>query len=260
MNHTESPDNYSDLACSLQNCVKDTGLWMEENKLILNSDKTEAIYFSASSSVNITFQFPHTIILSDTEIKFSGFVHNLDFNFDSNFSMKQHVIKTWKAAYIKIRCVSSIHQYLTKDASKTLVSSPILSRLDYCNSLLAGYPQTVIKPLQQVQNCATKLILRAEHTKPLLKQQHWLPIEQKIKYKTSCLCYRIITGTAPQYLIDLVQIYVPSRSLHSSSDDRTFHIPTFRRKQHGGWAFCFSAVQTWNSLPFALSHSPSKLV
>ena len=75
---------------------------MEENKLILNSDKTEAIYFSASSSVNITFQFPHTIILSDTEIKFSGFVHNLDFNFDAIFQWnsmsskhgKQHTLKS----------------------------------------------------------------------------------------------------------------------------------------------------------------------
>ena len=150
--------------------------------------------------------------------------------------------------------------FFMEDATETLVSLCVLSRLDYCNFLQAGYPQTVIKPLQQVQNCATKLILRAEHTKPLLKQQHWLPIEQKIKYKTSCLCYRIITGTAPQYLADFVQIYVPSRSLHSSSDGRTFHIPTFKRKQHGGQAFCFSAVQTWNSLPFALSHSPSKLV
>ena len=80
----------------------------------------------------------------------------------------------------------------------------------------------------------------------------WLPIEQRIKYKTACLCYQIITGTAPQYLAELVQNHVPSRSLRSSSDDRNFHILTFKRKQHGGHSFCFSAAQTWNSLPFAL--------
>ena len=114
--------------------------------------------------------------------------------------MKQHIIKTCKAAYIEITRITSIRQYLTEDATKTLVSSCILSRLDYCNSLLAGYPQTVIKP-QQVQNSAAKLIFKsrtAEHAKPLLKQ----PIEQRIKYKTVCLCYQIITGTSPQYLAD----------------------------------------------------------
>ena len=66
VSHSESPDNYSDLVCSLQNCVKDIGLWMEQNKLKLNNDKTEAIRFSASSSVNIIILLPHTITLSDT--------------------------------------------------------------------------------------------------------------------------------------------------------------------------------------------------
>ena len=184
VSHSESPDNYSDLVCSLQNCVKDTGLWMEENKRKLNGGKTEAIRFSASSSVNITLQLPHTITLSDTEIEFSEFVRDLGFIFYSNLSMKQHIIKTCKAAYIEMRRIRSIHQYFTEEATKTLISSYILSRLDYCNSLLAGHPQTIIKPLQQVQNSAAKLILksgRAGHAKPLLKQLHRLPIEQRIE-------------------------------------------------------------------------------
>ena len=199
---TQSPENYSDLVHSLQDCVKDNGLWMEENKLNLNNVKTKAIRFSSSSSINMTLPHPQTISLSNTNVEFSGTVRNLGFIFDSDLSMKQNIIKTCKAAYIEIRCLSSIHQYLTEDTAKTLVNSCILSILDCCNSLLAGYPQTVIKPLQQVPNSAAKLLLkfhRAEHAKPLLKQLHWLPTEQRIKYKMACLCYQIISGTAPQY-------------------------------------------------------------
>ena len=55
----------------------------------------------------------------------------------------------------------------------------------------------------------------------------------------------------------LVQIYVPSRPLHSSLDDRTFWISTYNTKQHGHHVFCFTAAQIWNSLPFALLHSLS---
>ena len=94
LSHSESPDNYSDSACSLQNCDKDIGLWMEENKFKLNSDNTEAIRFSASSSVNTTIQRPHAITLSDTQTEFSGIFRNLDFIFDINLPMKQHIIKT----------------------------------------------------------------------------------------------------------------------------------------------------------------------
>ena len=147
---------------------------------------------TVDSSRSHILPHPQTISLSNIDVEFSGTVHNLGFIFDSNLSMKQHIIKTCKAAYIEIRCISSIRKYLTEDATKTLVNSCILSRLDYCNSLLAGYPQTVIKP-QQVQNSAAKLIFksrRAEHTKPLLKQLHWLPIEQRIKYKVAFLAIR----------------------------------------------------------------------
>ena len=29
-----------------------------------------------------------------------------------------------------------------------------------------------------------------------------------LQYKIACFCYQIITGTAPQYLAELIQIYV----------------------------------------------------
>ena len=97
--------------------------------------------------------------------------------------MKEHIIKTCKAAYIEIRCISSIRQYFSEDAAKTIVNSCILTSLDYCNSLLAGYPlshQTKLIPKSH----------RAEHAKPLLKQLHWLPIEQRIKYKVAFLAIK----------------------------------------------------------------------
>ena len=43
-----------------------------------------------------------------------------------------------------------------------------------------------------------RLHCRAEHTKRLLRQLRWLPIEHRIKYKIACLCYQIITDTVPQ--------------------------------------------------------------
>ena len=93
LNLSESPENYSDLVPSLQDCVKDIGLWMEENKLKLNNDKTEAIRFLALSFINTTLSHPHTISLSNTDVEFAGTVRNLGFIFgsDENTSSK-HVM------------------------------------------------------------------------------------------------------------------------------------------------------------------------
>ena len=62
---------------------------------------------------------------------------------------------------------------------------------------------SVIQPMQKVQNTAARLILRAprhQNCTPLLQQLHWLPISERIKYKTACMCYNAITGSAPPYL------------------------------------------------------------
>ena len=75
----------------------------------------------------------------------------------------------------------------------------------------------------KVQNAAARLILRIprhQRCTPLLQQLHWLPVSERIKYKTARMCYNSITGSAPSYLSELLQLYSPSRSLRSSSDTR----------------------------------------
>ena len=256
--HSDTPPNYDNLVQSLQDSVTEVKNWMAENKLKLNDDKTEALRI-LPPSVDDT-SLPSTVDIGSTSIPFSDHVRDLGFFIDKEVSMKQHISKTCQVAYLELRRISSIRHYLTLDATKTLVSSSILSRLDYCNSLLTGCPHTLLRPLQQVQNSAAKLIYKAKrstHCTPLLQELHWLPIEQRTKYKAACLCYHVITGTAPRYLSDIFDIYTPSRSLRSAADGRIFRVPKFKRKKHGGRAFSYSAVQIWNSLPHHVRHSPS---
>ena len=65
-----------------------------------------------------------------------------------------------------------------------------------------GTRNSVIQPMQTVQNTAARLILRPprhQNCTPLLQQLHWLPIYERIKYKTVCMCYNAITGSAPSF-------------------------------------------------------------
>ena len=112
--------------------------------------------------------------------------------------MKKHVIKICQTAYFELKRISSIRRFLTEDATRTLVTSCILSRLDYCNCLLKGTPNSVIQPLQKIQNFAARLVLlapRHHHSTPLLEKLHWLPISERIKYKVVCMCFIAIGGS-----------------------------------------------------------------
>ena len=151
-------------------------------------------------------------------------------------------------------------QYATiclKMSPKKLLCASVLSRLDYCNSLLAGCPTYLLTKLQKVQNNAARLIFRtpgrSAHVTPMLHSLHWLTIEQRIEYKLSLLCFH----QAPIYLSELLQLYTPSRQLRSSTDTRVFRIPSFRTKSCGQRSFSYQAPVIWNQLPVSVRHSTS---
>ena len=115
--------------------------------------------------------------------------------------MEKHVTNVCRSAYVEIGRISNICYYLTTDATETLVCAFVLSKLDYCNSLLS-----LLSKLQKVQNSAARLFFKArkqEHIKPLLQKLHWLPVHSRIQYKISTLCYNSFSETYPLYLSDL---------------------------------------------------------
>ena len=44
-----------------------------------------------------------------------------------------------------------------------------------------------------------------EHIKPVLKQLHWLPVNQRINYKILLLTYKALNGQAPSYITELLE-------------------------------------------------------
>ncbi len=84
----------------------------------------------------------------------------------------------------QIRSLAAIRDHLPSNLTHRLCSSLVLSRLEYCNSVLAGLPKSSLRPLQLALNMAARLACKARrscHVTPLLKQLQWLPIKHRIK-------------------------------------------------------------------------------
>ncbi len=82
--------------------------------------------------------------------------------------------------------IRKIRPFLTEHAAQLLVQALVISRLDYCNALLAGLPSNTIKPLQMIQNAAARLVFnepKRAHVTPLFISLHWLLVAARIQFK-----------------------------------------------------------------------------
>ena len=76
---------------------------------------------------------------------------------------------------------------------------------------------------------------------------HWLPVEQRIVYKTALITYKVRAQSTPEYLLTLLQNRECTRTLRSSSLP-LLDIPRFRTVT-ASRSFRVAAPVIWNSLP-----------
>ena len=146
--------------------------------------------------------------------------------------MNNQNVNLVRTANVELRRINSIRHYLSVEATQKLVSAFVLSKLDYCNSLLCGCPLYFINRLKRVQNHATRLILKVPkfcYITVHLQILHWLSVDSRIQYKICCLCFIAINSSCPHYLADLLKIYAPSRLVRSSADTFTHSFGTHQK-------------------------------
>ena len=72
------------------------------------------------------------------------------------------------------------------------------------NSLLTGIDKSHVNKLQSILRVAARLVMRKGKfesiSSDIRDKFHWLPIQQRIKFKIGVLVYRCLHGTAPPYL------------------------------------------------------------
>ena len=95
-----------------------------------------------------------SITISSAQISFKQSVKNLGLTLHCHLIMNAHVSNIAWTCYFELHPLASIRRFLTSTATATLVSAFVLSRIDYCSSLLFGSTHEVTSHLQRIQNYA----------------------------------------------------------------------------------------------------------
>jgi len=243
------PSNVSASLSNLHATISAISGWMASNFLSLNPSKTEFLLIGLPNQLSKLHN--QSLLMPDnTTIVPVHSARNLGIIFDSNLSFDSQISSLSRACYFHIRDLRRIRRTLDSDTARIIATSLVQSKLDYCNSLYHGLPKSQIKRLQAIQNSLARCVTltpRFHHITPVLKDLHWLRIEQRIQYKIISLTYSSLQNNSPVYLRRLLTFPTNRQSTRSSSLVTLFKpsvkLATAKR------SFSFAAPTLWNSLP-----------
>ena len=236
----------------MEGCVEEIKNWMARNMLKLNEEKTEFVIFGTHQqlikSQNITIR------IGNTNITPVDHVRNLGFMMDMFCKNNRHINHLSSSLYQQLRNIQNIRGKLDFDTAKIVVQALILSKPDYCNSLLVGTPKCHLSRLQHLQNMACRVVCnlrKFDHVSPSMHSLHWLKVWECITFKIAYMVYCCKNGLAPDYLTDLLPSTIHNHLLRSSTSGS---IPLAKCQTSLASIVSFSVVgpKIWKNLPPAV--------
>ena len=97
---------------------------------------------------------------------------------------------------------------MDRKTSQLVVQALVLSRIDYCNSLLMVLAEYQIDKLRRIQNMACRVICSVRKFDSIsyhLKDLHWLRVHEQIAYTVCILMFKCFRDIASKYLTELVR-------------------------------------------------------
>ena len=232
---------------------------MSENKLKLNPDKTKFILFGAKDRYKwVSDSFPVNILgncLSPTEV-----ACNLGVLFDAKFCFTNDVNSVIKSYFISLRDLHCIRRFLSVGTSVVIANALVSSRLDYCNSLLRSLSSRNATRLQ-CHLCFKPS--KFTHITSSLKTLHWLPIRQRIIFKTLVLVYKYLTTGQPKYFTPYLSLYKSAVNTRCCNPKNLFlQVPHYCSSIHKSKvdfnnSLSYDAPKLWNDLSHDIRSAPN---
>ena len=247
------PSDTADLSSRIISTIEAVSAWMASNRLRLNQDKTQFLWFGSAlqlakrDSQVLSAMCPALLALTSAR--------DLGVILDSELSFDKHVSKLSQSCYFQLRRLRTIRTSLSPAALHTLVHAFVCSRLDFCNSSLYGVKASTVDRLQSIFNAAARLLLNVSkfaHISAAIRDTlHWLPVKQRIEFRTSLLVRNCLVGSAPDYLRELCVPVATNeyRRKTRASDRGDLIVPRVRTERFGRRGFSVAGPYLWNTLP-----------
>ena len=133
-------------------------VWMAQNQMVLNSDKTHLMVLGTSqktrSMSNTRVSMANTTLTQKSTEKLLGCY------IDQNLKWKSHICELKSKLKKRLACLSQL-KYISKSSTRKMVANGVFnSVLSYCMPVWGGCDKEDLDSLQILQNRAAQLVVR----------------------------------------------------------------------------------------------------
>ena len=138
------------LEMNILSAVDSVRSWMSSNRLRLNYDKTQFIWFGTQH--RLAKRDIHQLKAVSEALTSDDSVRNLGVLVDSELKFHEHFSKLSQSCFYHLRHMRSIRCSVSRKAMLTLAHAFICSRVDFCNSLFFGVSSYLLNGLHSIMN------------------------------------------------------------------------------------------------------------
>ena len=219
--------------------------WLCENRLSLHLGKTHSILFGSKKRISKCSELHVTcngsVIGSESKVTYLGAI--LDQTLSGASTARSIITKSTNKLNFLYRNVRS----LDSKSKAMLTSALIQCHFDYASAIwYSGLTQTLKYKLQIVQNKIIRFILDL----PARSHVGMFPVHKRVEQLKMNHMFNIIHGISPAYLKE--DISLQDNASHQTRSVTSLSCQTPRVNSFGLKSFFYTAIKSWNSLPFSL--------
>ena len=221
--------------------------WFDANKLIVNYEKTNVMYFRKPHVSHNCLDFH--IKMNDVFLNLVNSVKFLGFIVDDNLSFKEHRFCISNKMSKNIGILSKLRSTLTEKHLFMLYNSLLLPYIYYGNITWASCGTTKLNPIHRLQKKALRICSNSPYlapSSPIFARLNTLTIFDIHKIQIAILMYYVKHNLAPLNIIYLFQ-YNKDYHQYNTRSHSKFHYP-LALNQSTLNAFKSVGPRIWNSL------------
>ena len=250
-------NNVSGLISRMEASLEALNKWFHSNALKVNASKTQLMIFG--SRQNLKHLPPVVVSFRDAELEPCAQAGNLGVVFDSCLTWEAHASELSRRCMGLLIGLSHVRHCLPDGVIKTIVTSLVISRVNYCLSVYGNGTKKNLNRLQKILNFATRVIFgrrKFDHVTDLREKLNWMPPEYMYKLQTMATARKAIHYGEPVALASMF-----ARNRDSSTRDRNTRQDNLLQLQRprletGKRRFSYRAAALLNDLPPELSQLP----